>query len=30
MLYVRRAGLWMVCVLIAMGISACSKKKEEA
>jgi len=30
MLYVRRAGLWMVCVLIAMGIFACSKKKEEA
>lgn len=30
MLYMRRAGLWMVCVLIAAGISACSKKKEEA
>lgn len=30
MLYLRRAGLWMVCVLIAVGISACSKKKEEA
>lgn len=30
MLYVRRAGLWMVCVLIALGVSACSKKKEEA
>ncbi len=30
MLYLRRAGLWMVCVLVAVGISACSKKKEEA
>lgn len=30
MRYVRRAGLSMMCVLIAAGIAACSKKKEEA
>jgi len=27
--YMRRVGLWMVCVLIAAGLSACSKKKVE-
>ena len=27
MRYVRRAGLWMMCVLIAAGLAACSKKK---
>jgi hypothetical protein len=32
MRYVRHAGLWMMCVLIAVGVAACSKKKtaEEA
>jgi hypothetical protein len=27
MRYARRAGLWMMCVLISAGITACSKKK---
>lgn len=32
MRYARRAGLWMMCVLISAGLAACSKKKtaEEA
>jgi hypothetical protein len=32
MRYARRAGLWMMCVLISAGLTACSKKKtaEEA
>jgi hypothetical protein len=27
MRYARRAGLWMMCVLISAGLTACSKKK---